>query len=160
MSLKDDLLRKGYFPENLPPPFTSIPIADYFLQNARRGYLMNLANPLQAATYNASKRGLTRRMFSAVHPVTALDTAEFVTTHWQEITTFFSRSNVSFSSPQHDDNATRALMINSHMALEEEKVNRLSSYRYIASTDIARFYPFDIHPFDSLGIPRKDDSEG
>ena len=140
MSLKDDLLRKGYLPENLPPPFTSIPIADYFLANARRGYVMNMNAPLRAATYNASKRGLTRRMFSAVHPVTAHDMAEFVNTRWQEITTFYSQSRLSFSTPEHDENADRALVINSHMALEEEKVNRLSSYRYIAGTDISRFY--------------------
>ena len=79
-------------------------------------------------------------MFSAVHPVTAHDTAEFVAARWEEITNFFRQGNTSFSTPEHDENANRALVVNSHMALEEEKYNRLSSYRYIARTDIARFY--------------------
>ena len=79
-------------------------------------------------------------MFSAVHPVTPHDTAEFVAAHWEEITNFFRQGNTSFSIPEHDENSNRALVINSHMALEEEKYNRLSSYRYIARTDIARFY--------------------
>ena len=140
MSLKDDLLRKGYLPENLPPPFTSALIADYFLKNAPPHYLQNPKGPFRAATYNASKRGLTRRIFSAVHPVTAHDTAEFVATRWQKISAFFDKSQVSYSTPEHIESAGRALVVNSHIRLEEEKIRCLSSYRYIASTDIARFY--------------------
>ena len=141
MPLKDDLLRKGYLPENVPPPFTSVPISNFFLLvEPPGGYLMEPNSPLRAAIYNASKRGLTRRMFSAIHPVTAHDMAEFVANRWQEITNFCARSNISYSVPKHDENADRAVVINSHQSLEEEKIKRLSSYRFIASTDIARFY--------------------
>lgn len=140
MTLKHDLLRKGYLPENLPPAFTTATVADHFALNPPRGYITDGRNPLRAATYNASKRGLTRRVFSAVHPATGHDMAEFVSSRWTDITAFFARSAASFSVPDHDEDADRALVINSHMALEEEKVNRLSSYRFIAGTDIARFY--------------------
>ena len=141
MPLKDDLLRKGYLPENVPPPFSSAPIADFFhLVERPRGYLMDTNTPLRAATYNASKRGLTRRMFSAIHPVTAHDMAEFVASRWNEITEFCARSGISYSIPQHDENADQAIVINSHSAMENEKIKRLSSYRFIVGTDIARFY--------------------
>lgn len=140
MTLKDDLLRKGYLPENLPPAFTTASIADYFLGNPPRGYLTNGEHPTRAATYNASKRGLTRRVFAAVHPSTAHDMAEFGSSRWSDISAFLTQSTASFSTPTHDANADRALVINSHAALEEEKVNRLSAYRFIATTDIARFY--------------------
>jgi hypothetical protein len=140
MTLKDDLLRKGYLPENLPPAFTTAHIANHFAANPPAGYITNGNQPLRAATYNASKRGLTRRVFSAVHPSTGHDMAEFVDSRWNEITAFFGRATASFSTPEHDEEADRALVINSHMALEEEKVNRLSAYRFIAQTDIARFY--------------------
>lgn len=140
MTLKDDLLRKGYLPENLPPAFTTARIADHFQANPPRGYLTDGRNPSRSATYNASKRGLTRRVFSAVHPSTGHDMAEFVASHWADVTTFFGTANTSFSTPTHETDADRALVINSHMALEEEKVNRLSAYRFIAATDVARFY--------------------
>ncbi|MFD2741672.1 RNA-directed DNA polymerase [Sulfitobacter aestuarii] len=140
MTFKHDLLLKGYLPENLPPAFTTATIADHFSANPPRGYVTDGRNPLRAATYNASKRGLTRRVFSAVHPATAHDMAEFVSSRWTDINEFFARSSASFSVPDHDVDADRALVINSHMALEEEKVSRLSSYRFIAGTDIARFY--------------------
>ncbi len=55
MTFKDDLLRKGYLPEDLPPAFITSVIADLFQANPPRGYLMQSAIPLRAATYNASK---------------------------------------------------------------------------------------------------------
>ena len=140
MALKDSLLRKGYLPEDLPPPFTSTAIADYFLTNPPRNYLMRSNRRLRAATYNASKRGMARRMFSAIHPVTAYDMAHFLTQHWRHFSDYFEQINVSFSIPSQPDNADRALTINSHSALEKEKSDRLSSYRFVATTDIARFY--------------------
>ena len=140
MSLKEDLLSKGYFPENLPPSFTSEQLASYLSQQRRGSYLMNSSEPLRAATYNASKRGLSRRIFSVVHPVTGHDMAEFIDTHWRSIREFYGKSELSFSIPEHDTNAIRALAINSHLALEKEKISRLSSRRFIATTDISRFY--------------------
>lgn len=140
MPIKDSLLRRGYFPEDLPPPFTTTSIADHFLAHPPRSYLIGSGERLRAATYNASKRGLARRMFSAIHPVTAHDTSHFLAQRWQTLSDFFEQSGMSFSAPSHRENTDRALIINSHTALEREKFNRLSSYRFIAATDIARFY--------------------
>lgn len=140
MPLKDDLLRKGYFPENLPPSFGTAAIADYFLANPHQGYLSQRERALRPAQYNASKRGLTRRVFAAVHPETAHDMAEFVASRWGDINAFFDGNAISFSVPHTDDDSDRALVIHSHLLLEEEKLKRLSSYRFIAATDVARFY--------------------
>ena len=88
MSLKQDLLRIGYFPENLPPPFHSEQIAQFFTDNPA-GYLSDQKQPLRAAIYNASKRGASRRTFSAVHPVTAHDLAEFLHARHYELDKLF-----------------------------------------------------------------------
>ena len=140
MPLKDDLLRKGYFPENLPPAFSSGLIADYFQTHVPNGYLSRGKNAVRAASYNASKRGMTRRVFSAVHPVSAHDTAHFIDTRWQAITEFFARNPHSFSVPEIIEGVDRALVIKSHAALEEEKLNRLAHYRFVACTDVARYF--------------------
>jgi hypothetical protein len=140
MTLKDDLLRKGFFPDNLPPAFTTELIADYYLANPVRGYLSDARRTTRAAIYNASKRGLTRRTFSAVHPSTGYDLAEFVSSRWDEITDFFGVPSIGFSLPLHDGTGDRAITINSHASLEREKLRRLSGYRFVACTDIARFY--------------------
>ena len=140
MGLKDDLLRRGYLPENLPPGFSTAGIADYFEKNPPPGYLSKSRHPVRAATYNASKRGMTRRVFSAVHPVTAHDTAHFIDGQWPQITGFYATNADSFSVPEIKADADRALVINSHTSLETEKLKKLSRYRFVACTDIARYF--------------------
>jgi len=66
--------------------------------------------------------------------------AEFVSSRWPDINEFFEGNPISFSVPHADEHSDRALVINSHVSLEEEKLNKLSAYRFIAATDVARFY--------------------
>lgn len=140
MTLKDDLLRKGYLPENLPPAFSSGRIADYFQALAPNGFLSRGQNPVRSAIYNASKRGMTRRVFSAVHPIAAHDTARFIDARWPLIVEFFARNRHSFSVPEIVAGVDRALAIKSHAELEEEKLRRLARYRFVACTDVARYF--------------------
>jgi hypothetical protein len=140
MALEDDRLRKGYFPENLPPAFSSGLLADYFLEYGTTSNLSRSRQPVRAATYNASKRGMTRRVFSAVHPVTAYDSARFINTHWDVISTFFQGNPHSLSIPESVEGVDRALVIKSHSAVEEEKLKRLARYRFVACTDVARYF--------------------
>ena len=143
MNLKDSLIRKGYFPENLPPSFTTAGIADYFQNNPPEDYYSTQRNakPFQAANYNSSKRGKSRRIFSVIHPATAYDLAEFVTEHWVWLKIhYISNSDFSLSVPQRKTNAERAIVISSYRTVEHEKFSRLSPYRFIVTTDIARFY--------------------
>ena len=162
MPLKDDLLKRGYFPENLPPAFTSEHIADQLLANHARGHLITQRSVLRAATYNASKRGFTRRIFSVIHPVTAHNIATFVDTNWSDISLFFSQTNTSYSVPEFDPTGKRALVIKSHTALQQAKYDLLSPYRFIACTDIARYYhsiythalPWAFHGKDRAKVDR------
>ena len=73
MALKDDLLKKGYLPENLPPTFVTQAIGANIA--GRNGWLTDGKNPVRSSPFNASKRGMTRREFSFVHPSTAHDLA-------------------------------------------------------------------------------------
>jgi hypothetical protein len=139
MSLKQDLLRIGYFPENLPPSFHTQQIAQFFAEHSS-GYLSDPKQPLRSAIYNASKRGASRRTFSAIHPITAHDLAEFLQAHAPELDKLFASNPSSLSVPNHTPQGERALEISSHNQLEIERLNRLAGYRFIAKTDIARFY--------------------
>jgi hypothetical protein len=71
MSLKEDLLRIGFHMEQ---------IARFFAENSF-DYLSDQKQPSRSAIYNASKRGSARRTFSAIHPVTAFDLANFLDAH-------------------------------------------------------------------------------
>jgi Reverse transcriptase (RNA-dependent DNA polymerase) len=140
MALKDDLLRKGYLPENLPPAFLSENIADFFAENPPAGFISPSKRAVRAAVYNASKRGMTRRTFSFIHPTISHDLAEFIALRWDLLTAFFGQTTYSLSVPNHMPDGDRALSISSHGELEAVRLTRLSQYRFIANTDISRFY--------------------
>lgn len=140
LKLKDDLLRKGYFPENMPPSFNSEGIADFFRDHPPGNFFCFSGKPVKAAIYNASKRGMTRRVFSVVHPVSAYDMAEFTSKNWNKLNEFFDKNKSSLSVPRHTPDGDRALEISSHGDLEATRLTKLSRYRFISKTDISRFY--------------------
>lgn len=142
MTLQDDLLRKGYLPEAVPPFFTTELIADYFESSPPSDYITKPKSPdrLRAATFSASKRGMARRPFAAVHPVTAHDTGRFIASNLTDFESVFATSSLSLSVPKHDPTAQRAVVISSHSELERARIERLAGYRFVAKTDISRFY--------------------
>lgn len=139
MPLKEDLLRRGYLPENLPPTFTTETLGAYLVRK-RNWYSQSRDSAVRAATYNASKRGMTRRVFSFVHPETAHDLAEFIATRETELTQFFQQTPFSLSAPRATPDGDRAVEIAAHSELEEARLSRLAQYRFVAKTDISRFY--------------------
>lgn len=139
MPIKEDLLRRGYLPENLPPTFTTDALGAY-LAGKRTWYSQSRDSAVRAAIYNASKRGMTRRVFSFVHPETAHDLAEFIATRETELTQFFQRTQFSLSAPRVTPDGERAVEIATHSELEEARLSKLAQYRFVAKTDISRFY--------------------
>jgi len=138
MDIKTDLLVKGYLPENLPPTFVTDAIGNDLAQ--RSGWLTDAKNPVRSCPFNASKRGMTRREFSFIHPSTACDLARFIADHESKLTEHFELSEFSLSKPIHDATLDRAVKISSHSELESARLSRLSRYRFVARTDISRFY--------------------
>ena len=135
MTLKLDLLTKGHLPENLPPAFRTYDLGAYL---AGRNELFSRGKPTRAATYNASKRGLTRRVFSFVHPGTSHDLAEFISARVVSLNQFISTSTFSLSAPRHTPDGDRAVEIASHGELEEQRLLRLARYRFVARTEPPR----------------------
>lgn len=166
-TFEDDLLEKGYLPENLPPAFNSYLIAKALRETGGSDWWSNPKKTVRPATYNASKRGITRRTFSLVHPSTMRDSAKFAAQRWSDCLTFFQRANYSLSVPQYSETGDRALQISAHSTVETRKIAQLSKYRFIAKTDISRFYhsiythslPWAFHGKAAAKVNRRSDSE-
>ena len=125
----------------MPPAFSAEQIADYFNRLAEQAYLSTgIREAVRPAQYNASKRGMTRRVFSIVHPVTAHDSAEFISSRWTEISDFLDLSLFSISKPKIDESENRSLSITPHNQIPQFKRRYLSRYRFVVATDISRFY--------------------
>lgn len=138
MPIKDDLLRRGYLPENLPPTFTTDAIGTFLA--TKPGWLSQSQTPVRAASYNASKRGMARRVFSLIHPETAHDLAEFISLRETEIGIFLQHSQFSLSVPRLTPTGERAVEIATHSELEAARLAKLAQFRFVAKTDISRFY--------------------
>lgn len=167
MTLKENLLFRGYLPENLPPAFFSSDLADYLVGHAGDDWWSQSKSPVRPATYNASKRGITRRVFSVVHPTTMRDSAKFVAERWDAMNHFFEQTDMSLSVPKEAVDGDRAIEINTHSFVEGERISRLSQFRFIAKTDISRFYhsiythslPWAFHGKSSSKNDRKEGSK-
>ncbi|HKQ85034.1 MAG TPA: RNA-directed DNA polymerase, partial [Steroidobacteraceae bacterium] len=66
--------------------------------------------------------------------------AQFLDARWEYINGFFGQIDTSLSIPQEARDRDRALEINTHSTVEATRIARLSHYRFIAKTDISRFY--------------------
>ena len=140
MGLKDDFLSRGYLPEGAPPFFSTFDTATYFKKAGLTEYITTKSKRFRAAPYSASKRGLTRRVFSVVHPVTAHDVGRFIHTNRKLFEAEFAKSAYSMSVPKPTPVGDRAVSISNHGEFEDKRMERLAHYRFIARTDISRFY--------------------
>jgi hypothetical protein len=80
------------------------------------------------------------KVFSIQNPITAHDASKFCEDKEKEIFNFFSNSISNTSRMRRTPNGLRAVSLPSYSELEEERYTALSKYRFIAKTDISRFY--------------------
>lgn len=139
MTFDIEQVRKGYLPDGLPPSFSTAQIASHFSQKDDK-FLSEGLKPVRAAIYSASKRGMTRRAFSIIHPMSAFDLAKFIADHEVDINAHFGKSSFSSSRPEKTPDGMRSVKISAHSDVDFEIMKRFSGYRYIAKTDISRFY--------------------
>ena len=139
----DELLRKGYLPEVLPPVFTTKSFADFALTHVTHEPVgqSGRAVGLKAVEYSATKRANQRRTFAFPHPESFYDIALFLVQHWQELEEHFDLSTYSRSRPNPVPREERAISITSHRDLAVILYKEMSPYRYIVKSDISRFYP-------------------
>ena len=154
-SIRNSLIESGYFPERLPPPFTTANIAKFCQKRKISQMFAQDKGKYKPALYYASKRSGTRRLFSLVHPVPFFKVAEFFGSNWEELEKRWSNSKFSYSTPQYSKEADKPITIKNHKDLENEKFTRLSSYEYVAYTDIFTLLLFNIYAFNRMGYLRQ-----
>jgi len=141
------LVEKGYLPQELPPPFSSLlfsnaivdAIADlpaqYFQTNGPR----EISKPLN---HNLARVGSLRRKLSIPNPISFHELSFFIERNWTQLEQLSSRSTISFSVPTISPNSLRALSRkHSFDILPYARANVRSGMRYILKTDINSFYP-------------------
>src|ERR1700759_888070 len=87
------LIRKGYFPIELPPPFVTGTLADCLFLLPELQYLEpRFSRP---ALFSIPKSWPARRVLSIPNPLHQILLAESVEKHWEDLSRIFSSSTLS-----------------------------------------------------------------
>ena len=138
MSVADDLLSRGYFPRELPPPFNtrSLPAGAAGVRALIAGG--GQKPPYAKLTpYSLARQGMLRRELSIPNPIHQVLLCDWMETHFASVGAVWAGSTLSRSVPK--PTPYRAFTWN-EIDLREERAFSRSAARAVVRTDISQFY--------------------
>lgn len=133
----DDFLRRGFFPKELLPPFTTSSFAD----------ALNVLGTVPTATtktskcirFSHSKYASLRRDISIPNPYPFYELAKLIAGHWGAIETLWVNSPLTRSAPV--PSMTRAVEGSTHFSnLPNTRAEVRSSGRFLLNADVSKCY--------------------
>lgn len=144
------LLKSGYFPKELPPPFNTNKLSEQILELRTKwaAIFSNLGKKEKAkyketklCKYNIPKTGYIRRVLHIPNPLCQIQLTEAISTNWQEIKSKISISNISYSKPLESQFSKRALTPATNFGdFTRERLLSSADMLFEIKTDISRFY--------------------
>ncbi len=136
------LLSRGYFPSELPTPFTteSFGSRSNIFRAAWKtedidGYRTS------AEDYSIPRYGHARRKLSIVNPINQFRVAELISENWKDIRDRIKRSTISEFDPKITFTGRRAVNGVDFLAVSARRAAILAEFGRYVKTDITRFYP-------------------
>lgn len=144
------LLARGYFPKELPPPFTSVAFASNINDIAplwanheatltaqqRRTY----PPTSHYVRFDMARKGHSRRMLSVPNPVNQYYLVSKIADHQDEFEIISSRSRISLTPVEINRNDNRAVSMPKLSLLSEKRIQSYATARAILQTDVLSFY--------------------
>ena len=137
------LLQRGYFPAELPPPFTSDTFAASAIGFATKWDTAKLSKFWTAPeTYSIPRYGDARRKLAIVNPINQLNVAQIIAVNWKDIKARLARSSISEFKPEFSTRpGSRSITGVDFDGVARRRARLLSTYGRYVKTDITRFYP-------------------
>jgi hypothetical protein len=145
------LLARGYFPKELPPPFTTASFAAAVELGVPAGFNLLLSRPTKAnpayvtspSIHNLARAGTLRRKLGIPNPVNQYQIAVEVLKGWKEISRHCRRSDVSLTTPRYQKKAPGRAIAPAYpfTQIPLSRAHVRAGCRYILSTDLNAFYP-------------------
>lgn len=139
----EELLGRGYFPEELPPPFTTKPYASAIRANysALPPEFFSTAKPGKVSIHNRPRVGSLRRALGLPNPIHQFRLSNEIFHNWKTLSSIFAKSKISLSLPVSRRYSARALLPRYPMgALPLHRAAVRGTSRYVVQADISRFY--------------------
>jgi len=137
------LLARGYFPSELPPPFTTETFAlhaDSFAKKWQGSEIRGYWTAPEA--YSIARYGDARRKLSIVNPINQLHVAQLISDNWSKLRKKLNRSKITEFKPNFSlSNNGRAITGVDFDGVSRQRARLLATYGRYVKTDIARFYP-------------------
>jgi len=144
------LLARGYFPKELPPPFTSADFARNMANviphwSAHEGSLSAQQRrnypPISRYTrFDMARKGHSRRMLGIPNPVNQYYLTSAIADHQDEFEAISARSRISLTSAQVSQSGNRAVTMPKLALLSEKRIQGYATARAILQTDVLSFY--------------------
>jgi hypothetical protein len=146
MKLKD-LLSKGYFSEELPPPFTTESFGkshvaiNKIISKLSKKEKEQIPNS-DFTRYSIPKVGLHRRLNGIPNPYHQFILSKAICNNWNDILTRFTSTKISASIPDIDINGKRAIIqFSKYNQFKENCLIDSFDTFYELKTDISKYYP-------------------
>ena len=134
-----NLLERGYFPRELPPPFNTLSFAAHA---ANVGTAWQKTTWTRCAEHNLARPGGLRRPLKIPNPVSYFVLADILSRNWQLLKQHTWTVRLSASRPYVMKNSPRAVVPRyRYRELPRLRALRRRGTRYLLRTDITQFYP-------------------
>jgi hypothetical protein len=137
------LIEHGYFPSEMPPPFTTSKYAKHASALADKWDGEKIRKFFtRPEAYSVPRYGHARRTLSIVNPVNQLHVADLISKNWVAIRKRLKRSTITEFDPRIVMKGSgRAVTGVDFDGVSRRKVEILGSFGRYVKTDVARFYP-------------------
>jgi hypothetical protein len=135
------LLGQGYFPEELPPPFTTTDFAKFRASIGTSWAANPNSYPKSVAErYSVPRQKGPRRELSIVNPVAEYHVAKLIADHWVELKRHLQSGSLSVEPPDITDGAERAIPRPDFNLVALRRTEITALYSHVLKADISRFY--------------------
>ena len=135
------LLQRGYFPSELPPPFSTDQLAKYRMIVAKKwAGLQNTYPSTVPEIYSIPRPSRFRRNLAIVNPIAQVPLCKLIADNWVAIRSHLRTGSYSVAPPDIEPGHGRAVSIPdySELALRQGRIS--SQFSYVLVSDISRFY--------------------
>jgi hypothetical protein len=143
MKVLKNILSSGYFPKELPPPFTTKKFSEII-----KAHFFELTPAFNTSkkfskivVHNIPRVGSLRRKLGIPNPILYYRLVKLIQENWRNLYSKSNNSNLSISKPQLNGKGERALITNKNV--DEMPILRAhfrSTYRIMIIADINNFY--------------------
>lgn len=147
MAKKDliNLLSNGYFPDELPPPFTTGSFSELVSSSLTkyRKVDRSAGNKWTAhCRHNLARHGRIKRVVAILNPKHFFRLADLIQSNWPVISSFIKKSSITQTEPVWNDGNGRAIVRKSGFDDRPKKRAVIcQTARSLLITDVERFFP-------------------